>query len=273
MRLQRTAGNQAVCRLISRLRDGDAGDRSSLDRKGELKAIPDVPVVSKLDHQGINLEVHHSARDADLGPRLDALLKALSAVIAAGFDVPKRLKIFLAKEGRAINAERVCTAGESTPKALFNPPDILHLSGALGCSPLDGSAGGVAKLDPRDLNFVIHQLGHFLHFARSPGAFYSLYGAEWKDIGVLAAGRVSPYATINPREFVAEVFLGLVLGNNFDDEVLAVYDALGGPVSGRFSGRIQRAKKKVGELARERKKAAAPEPEQPKKRASRGKRT
>jgi hypothetical protein len=272
LQLQRTHGNQAVCRLISRLRDGETDSAEQLNRNGEGPVLPDIPIITKLVHQQVNLEVHHSARESDLGRRLAALLTALSAVIAAGFDVPKRLKINLAKQGRGISTEKLCAGGGSAPKAHFNPPDVLHLSGNLGPSPIDGSTGGTARLDPKDLNFVIHQLGHFLHFARSPGAFYSLSGAEWKEFGIRAAGRVSPEATANPREFVAEVFVGLVLGHSFSDEVLALYDALGGPVSGKYSGSVQRAKKKIGELAQERKKKAAPEPPPQPKRTGRGKR-
>ena len=37
------------------------------------------------------------------------------------------------------------------------------------------------------------------------------------------------YAAQNPREFIAEVFLGLVYGNNYSPDVLEMYDGLGGP--------------------------------------------
>jgi len=44
------------------------------------------------------------------------------------------------------------------------------------------------------------------------------------------SGRVSRYAETNPVEFVAETFSGLVFGKKYDDEVMRVYEALGGVV-------------------------------------------
>ena len=78
-------------------------------------------------------------------------------------------------------------------------------------------------------NTVFHEIGHLLHPKNIPNT-----DKIWKtmanggDVYFIHNG-VSYYATKNPREFVAEVFAGLMCGKQFSKQVMAIYNALKGP--------------------------------------------
>jgi hypothetical protein len=77
---------------------------------------------------------------------------------------------------------------------------------------------------------IYHEVGHGLHArALGPERF-----DEWKDSFASAedyrtARKVSKYATTNTSEFVAEVYAARVAGKRYDDDVLTLYERLGGP--------------------------------------------
>jgi hypothetical protein len=65
--------------------------------------------------------------------------------------------------------------------------------------------------------------------AQNRGKFHDLFMSRFAAGAGSTPTEVSGYAMGNPREFVAEVFLGLVYEKEFSPDVLALYDALGGP--------------------------------------------
>ena len=77
---------------------------------------------------------------------------------------------------------------------------------------------------------MVHELGHVMHFKNSPSKYHGLTSTSLKGAGVEKAGAVSGYATGHPREFIAEVFLGLVYGKTFANDILQMYVAMGGAV-------------------------------------------
>jgi hypothetical protein len=211
----------------------------------KLSSIPDAAVVSTLRYGSVTLTVHHGTRDVNLKPRLDMFKKAISKIESAGFNLPTAMTVHLPKWGRDIDAATLCEA-KSTPRAVFNPPNFVHLSSAVVGNPIDTVLGDVYKnlsteLDPSGAASVVHELGHMMHFKASASNFYSLHGAAFQGNGGNIAARVSAYAFGAPREFVAEVFMGLVYGQNFDDEILQMYAAFGGAMSGKIQGRITKA--------------------------------
>jgi hypothetical protein len=58
--------------------------------------------------------------------------------------------------------------------------------------------------------------------------------------------------------------MGLVHGRTFDDEVLAMYAALGGPITAQVTAAVQKARGK-GQTATTRTKAPEPKKSKPKK--------
>ena len=77
---------------------------------------------------------------------------------------------------------------------------------------------------------LFHEVGHWLHFQDLPplSVSKSIWGkADLEKI----KNDVSQYAvkTSDGREFVAEVFKGLIKGKKFDDYILSLYKKLKGP--------------------------------------------
>jgi hypothetical protein len=87
-----------------------------------------------------------------------------------------------------------------------------------------------------------HEVGHGLH-ARALGRqdFDDLpdWFARPQDEAV--ALKVSRYAATEPGEFVAEVYAGMIAGRPFGDDVLKLYDRLGGPNAGSAQARRRSA--------------------------------
>ncbi|MBS7740763.1 MULTISPECIES: hypothetical protein [unclassified Chelatococcus] len=116
------------------------------------------------------------------------------------------------------------------PKGKRGIPDQLRDAGIMnqitGLTPVPKRSASEAM---RGIAAVVHEFGHFLHEANRPAMFWSLKmisstACVAPDIGI----QVSGYATINPLEFVAEVFTGLVFGLRYSEAVIAQYHAFGG---------------------------------------------
>ncbi|CAH1678971.1 hypothetical protein CHELA1G11_14626 [Hyphomicrobiales bacterium] len=116
------------------------------------------------------------------------------------------------------------------PKGKRGIPDQLRDAGIVneirGLAPVPDRSPSEAM---RGIAAVVHEFGHFLHEANRPALFWSLKMVSntafvAPDIGM----QVSGYATINPLEFVAEVFTGLVFGLRYSEGVIAQYHAFGG---------------------------------------------
>jgi hypothetical protein len=201
----------------------------------------DKAVVSSIAMSGVNLLVNHSESDVNFAPRLKMVGMAIEKIQAAGFALPSTLLIHLPKFGRSIDVATLC-AKSGTPRAVFNPPNFIHLSSAIVGNPNDSKKGGAnyeqlsVQLDPQGAGTVVHEMGHLMHFTSSASNFYSLQSAQLKTSAV--ASKVSTYAAGNPREFVAEVFLGLVYGKSFDDDVIQMYNTFGGPMSAKIGAQI-----------------------------------
>lgn len=77
---------------------------------------------------------------------------------------------------------------------------------------------------------LVHEIGHANHFANAPDQYRKLANSGDVDTDVITpmAAQVSTYAVRGPREFVAEVFVGLVEGRVYSADVMRLYDSLGG---------------------------------------------
>lgn len=75
---------------------------------------------------------------------------------------------------------------------------------------------------------VIHELGHLAHYRQDAAAYRAALDKVWTAEELSIARRVSAYAAESPREFVAEVFVLLTLGKPIADDVLSLYQKLGG---------------------------------------------
>ncbi|MFF4792916.1 hypothetical protein ACFY2M_24790 [Streptomyces sp. NPDC001276] len=101
-------------------------------------------------------------------------------------------------------------------KIIVSPHNTLGLTGDTG--HVDGTVEGV--LD--------HEGGHAAHRAWNGSVFHDLTATTFIGDGAGIAHGVSEYASQDPREFVAEVFTGLLRGRSYSRQVLDMYKALGG---------------------------------------------
>ncbi|MEU5714530.1 glycosyltransferase [Streptomyces sp. NPDC020403] len=225
---------------------------SYLDRADQAEALDTGSHLGKLtpvveDVHGTQVTVHGDPTDSLRDARIDNFRKAVITVQEAGFHVPD-VELHLPKYGRFLEVHDDLVAERSggrlqraeylAPNAVIASPDVVG-------NPLTNKLAGdryrylSTELDPSGVGTMVHELGHFLHYVNARAQYHDLAftqfagrsgrGADAVPHQALALG-VSAYAAGNPREFVAEVFTGLVYGKPFPPEVMRMYHGLGGPV-------------------------------------------
>ncbi|MFE7302452.1 glycosyltransferase [Streptomyces sp. NPDC057579] len=224
---------------------------SYLDRADQAEALDTgshlgnlTPVVENV--RGTQVTVHGDPTDSLLEARIVNFRKAVTTVQEAGFHVPD-VELHLPKYGRLLevhedriveqSAGRLQRAEYLAPNAVIASPDVVG-------NPLTSKLADdryrylSTELDPSGVGTMVHELGHFLHYANARAQYHDLAFTQFAGRSgqdgdavphqALALG-VSAYAAGNPREFVAEVFTGLVYGKPFSPEVMRMYHGLGGP--------------------------------------------
>ncbi len=210
------------------------------------------PVVE--DVHGTRVTVHGDPTDSLRDARVDNFRKAVTTVQEAGFHVPD-VELHLPKYGRLLEVHHDLIterSGGRLQRAEYLAPNVVIASPDVVGNPLTGKlADGryrylSTELDPSGVGTMVHELGHFLHYANARAQYHDLaftqfagrsgQGGDAVAHENLAFG-VSAYAAGNPREFVAEVFTGLVYGKPFSPEVMRMYHGLGGPTPTRDRAR------------------------------------
>lgn len=182
------------------------------------------------------LTVNWDPTDIQRDRRLQSLTDAIRKVQQGGYKVPP-LTAYFPKYGRTLvlTPDNAVPTGSRMHRAEYIAPDALVASSELLDNPLDNRYGGTeyhnlsTQLDPSGAGTMVHELGHFLHYHQNRSKFHELTGAEFATGKQAVAATVSGYAAQHPREFVAEVFLGMVHGRPFPADVMEMYEGLGGP--------------------------------------------
>jgi len=216
-------------------------------------ANKDAVVTTAIDVGGVTMQVEHNASDVNFADRLKLLKDAVAKVAAAGIKLPP-LKVHLPKYGRSLKLKATdsaakidCEIPEKSSRAVFVPPDFMHLSSEVIGTPdlgkVKNPTTGAEEYkfsstgwDPSGVASIVHEFGHVIHFVTAPGKYHGLWGASFtgktssgKQSSQVANAEVSQYGG-KPREFVAEVFLGLVYGKEYSVDVMEMYRAFGGPI-------------------------------------------
>lgn len=175
--------------------------------------------------------------DALREERVQMLTDAISKVQDAGYPMPN-LTVHLAKYGRQLTvtpeAVEAVPGTKKSQRAEFIAADNVVTSPEGFGNPL--TKGGdrdyflSTQLEPDGTGTMVHELGHFLHYQQNRGRYHDLSFTGFAQGKYADAKSVSGYGAENPREFVAEVFLGRVYGRDFSDSVMDMYKALGGPM-------------------------------------------
>lgn len=216
---------------------------------------PDKVVTSMMDLGGVSMPVEHNPSDVNLDERLKLVKEAIAKITAAGVKVPI-LKIHMPKYGRGLSIKKAgdgaggkidCEESGKSSRAVFIAPDFMHLSseviGTPNLNKVTNPATGKEEyefsstgFDPSGVATIVHEFGHAIHMATAQTKFHGLWGTAFtgktqsgRDSLEVAKSEVSTYGS-KPREFVAEVFLGLIYGKTYSDEVMQMYRSFGGPV-------------------------------------------
>jgi hypothetical protein len=216
---------------------------------------PDKVVTSMVDLGGVSMPVEHNPSDVNLDERLKLVKDAIAKITAAGVQVPIT-KIHLPKYGRGLALKKAtddaggqiqCEENVKSSRAVFIPPDFMHLSseviGTPNLNKVTNPATGKEEwefsstgFDPSGVATIVHEFGHAIHMVAAPTKYHGLWGTAFtgetesgKGTLDVAKAEVSTYAG-KPREFVAEVFLGLVYGKEFSEDVMSMYRSFGGPI-------------------------------------------
>lgn len=159
--------------------------------------------------------------DGEATAKANAAKKAVKTIIDKGFDLPPDLRFY-------------CTSNYEVQNRAFNKDAAWNTVSwiTLGTTALQGgrpdatSSMNIAGFCKGDIT-CIHEIGHALHAAAR--------GDDFHDPAANLTGRaanaaaVSGYAASNKKEFVAEVFAGLMVGRHFSTAVMDEYMQYGGP--------------------------------------------
>jgi len=206
---------------------------------GDDTGEKDEEVTETKDLGGISFKVTYNKSDVNFGARLEMLKAAVVKIKSAGF-TPPALDVYLPKMGRSLSISGECTISEGaskTERAVYVAPNFMHISSENMNNPLDtkkSDGSGEYKFssttfDPSGIGTIVHEFGHAMHRANNGGKFHELWGSGFKNAEMvdIAKSQVSEYGTV-PREFVAEVFLGMVYGRTYSEDVMKMYRAFGG---------------------------------------------
>ncbi len=204
----------------------------------------DKVITKNMDIGGVPMVVTFNPSDVNFEARVGLLLSGIEKVKSFGFDLPG-FKLQVPKYSRQINVSSDCNLSVDlkTSAAQYLAPDTIHLGSSGVNNPQEGKRdkpGGTVgeqewnftstQVDPSGTGTIVHELGHALHYHLSSGKFHELSLTAFNKKGAELANTVSGYAS-NTREFVAEVFLGLVYGKSYSSEVIEMYLDMGGPTS------------------------------------------
>jgi hypothetical protein len=156
-------------------------------------------------------------RDPDAGAKAMAVHEAVKKIVGKGVGIPKDLRVY-------------CTSAYEAQNRAFHR-DMAWKEVAwviLGSAALKGgrsdalSASGLAGCDKPTIT-CIHEIGHNIHEKNAGDAFWELTGTPTNS------NEVSGYAGQNKKEFVAEVFAGVILGKVYSKACMDEYASYGGP--------------------------------------------
>ena len=159
--------------------------------------------------------------DPDANTKAAAVHKAVKTIKDSGLNIPLALRVYCTKAYEAQN--RAFSRGAQWDEVAIV---ILGRAALTGGRPDAMSATQANGFDKPTITCV-HEIGHILNERNLGDSF-------WEKDSIMTGkatngAEVSGYAAQNKKEFVAEVFAGLMLGRAFSDACMQEYASLGGP--------------------------------------------
>jgi hypothetical protein len=202
-------------RWLARLRRGGSPDVAT----STIQALSDlIDLTHELGIREIRIDAEPTRQAFEL------VLEGFGEIHRRGLNVPRRLTF-------------LDLTDPQTVASYFDTDDRLavNVSAEFWTGPDErmrrlATSGYFVTADPRAI--VYHEVGHALHRRqfRRGRQWWNAASALLDEQQRAIAERVSAYAVIDAGEFVAETFAGLIAGMTFDDEVMALYRTLKGPL-------------------------------------------
>lgn len=154
------------------------------------------------------------------------LNRVLAQAKSAGLELPSQIQVPGDYHAEYGNVDAAAHTEADGTIVINESSDVWEdVAGFIRRSGPEGS-GYLSTSDERHI--VLHELGHVAHmksdFERAVSPEFD--SVEDQDV----AAKVSALAASMPGEFVAETFVGLIIGVQYPQEVMDLYRRLGGPV-------------------------------------------
>jgi len=179
------------------------------------------------NRHGTSYRIYKDPDDGDAATKEASAHEAIRLIRAKGVTIPPDMRFYMTSTFEAQNrAFHFDPLGNAISWVTLGPRALAGGSG-------NGiSAQQTAGIDAAT-KICIHEIGHSIH-AQAIGLdefFKPAVAGRWK--GQAANGnKVSAYANGTKKEFVAEVFLGMIIGRTYDAATMQEYADLGGPPVG-----------------------------------------
>ena len=175
---------------------------------------------------GVTINFRAGYGDTFAEDKIAAVRSAIAKLDGLGLKLPNTIKVYTSSDESFVNVAFQRARGGHREASIglggkLSQPNSLPVGKATlhGTGPIRRYITAVC----------VHELGHILHELASEEFFWST-PANAITPGSLGAQAGSMYAGANIREFVAEVFAGLVYGETFSLSVMQAYRTYHGPV-------------------------------------------
>ena len=173
---------------------------------------------------GVTVNFRAGNGDTLAGDKIVGVRSAISKVAVKGLGMPNTINVYTSADTGFVNVafQRAIGGGREAS---------IGLGGKLG-NPMSLPVGmatvhGLGSTSKYVAAVCVHEIGHILHEMADEAFFWSA-AANALTPGPLG-GQVSMYAGNNVKEFVAEVFTGLIFGDVFSLAVMQAYRGYSGP--------------------------------------------
>ena len=199
----------------------------SSEAGGFLKSVAKDKVYHRemYSYQGNPATIYKGGGDSASGAKVDAIKKAMRTIVDRGLALPPELRFYCVSDTSVQNRAFVRDAGWNSVSWITLGPSALEPGTLQSIS--NSAHPGFAKGDVT----AIHEIGHAIHAHQMGEAFLDTAangGHNGAPTGANAS-QVSGYAGMSKKEYVAEVFTGMILGRTYSPAVMAEYASYAGP--------------------------------------------
>ena len=177
------------------------------------------------NYQGNQARIYSGQGDGAAAEKTASVKKAIRTIVDRGIPMPPNLRIYCTDHTKVQNRAFTRDGGWNAVSYITLGPTALEPGDLQSIS--NSEHPGFTKGDVT----CIHELGHALHAHKMGEAFLDLNANG--GVNGLPSGKngvqVSGYAGMSKKEYVAEVFTGLILGRTYSESVMAEYRQYNGP--------------------------------------------